>query len=134
MNPRFAMTGNHPPRRPGDGLDSPGRPSHDDREQKARARQAAEALFAPKPPTPVIEQRQADPQVRQSRILKTTSPPAARPPVTTAATPKPTAPASIPPPHVARIRSWLKYGMTIAQVAEAYRIPITEIKRLLSKP
>jgi hypothetical protein len=28
----------------------------------------------------------------------------------------------------------LKSGMTIAQVAEAYRVPITEIKRILGKP
>ncbi|MGH7088060.1 MAG: hypothetical protein ACREFQ_04095, partial [Stellaceae bacterium] len=50
--------------------------------------------------------------------------------------PEPTAPvpaAADSAPHIARIRAWLKYGMTIAQVAEAYRVPITEIKRLLGK-
>jgi len=42
--------------------------------------------------------------------------------------------AAIRPPHVARIRAWLKSGMTIAQVANAYRIPLTEVTRLLDKP
>ena len=28
----------------------------------------------------------------------------------------------------------VRLGMTIAQVAEAYRVPITEIKRILGKP
>jgi hypothetical protein len=105
-----------------------------DRGQSVRARQAAEALFTPKPP-PVIERPPVDAAARQPRILKTTSSPANRPPVEAVANPEPSPPAApVPPPHVARIRSWLKYGMTIARVAEAYRVPITEIKRLLGKP
>jgi hypothetical protein len=31
------------------------------------------------------------------------------------------------------IRAWLKYGITLAQVADACRVPITEIKRLLGE-
>jgi hypothetical protein len=117
-------------RRLGYGSDGAEPSFRDDREQKAWARQAAEALFAPKPPP--IER-----DARQRRILKTAPAAATLPPVETAAISPPralTPPASIPPPHVARIRAWLKYGMTIAQVAEAYRIPVTEIKRLLGKP
>ena len=41
-------------RRPGYGSDGADRPFRDDREQKLRARQAAEALFAPKSPPPAI--------------------------------------------------------------------------------
>jgi hypothetical protein len=103
----------------------------DDRERIIRARQAAEALFAPKP-LPVIEKPLAEQPPRQPRILKSLPSPA-RPPAETAATPGPPAPAAITPPHVARIRAYLKYGMTIAQVAEAYRVPISEIERILGK-
>jgi hypothetical protein len=114
------------------GSDAPARPFRDDREQKARARQAAEALFAPAP-SPVVTSPPTDPPARQRRVLKPAPAPADRPPVEPATLPDPTAPVSIPPPHIARIRVWLKYGMTIAQVADAYRIPITEIKRMLGK-
>jgi hypothetical protein len=123
------MMENRPPRRSGSGPEGPDRPPRDDREQKARARQAAEALFAPKPP-PVIEKPSIDPPARQPRILKH-APPAARAPTDVVATPAEAA--AIPPPHVARIRAWLKYGMTLAQVADSYRLPITEIKRLISE-
>jgi hypothetical protein len=121
-------------RRPGYASDRADRP-FPDREQKDRARQEAEALFAPKPP-PRVAPRPVDRDSRQRRILKAAPAVDALPPVEAAASPAPrapAAPASIPPPHVARIRAWLKYGMTIAQVAEAYRVPITEIKRLLGK-
>jgi hypothetical protein len=124
------MIGNRPPRRSGSGSEGPDRPPRDDREQKARARQAAEALFAPKPPPSIVDEPPTDQPARQPRILKH-APPAARAPADAVATAE--APA-ISPPHVARIRVWLKYGMTIAQVAQAYRVPITEIKRLLGKP
>ena len=126
----MSMIGNRPPRRSGSGSEGPDRPFRDDREQKARARQAAEALFAPKPPPPIDDEPPAGQPARQPRILKP-APPAARPAIDAVATPE--AVAANPPPHVARIRAWLKYGMTITQVADAYRVPITEIKRLLGK-
>jgi len=119
------MIGNHPPRQSGSGSEGPERT----RDQKARARQEAEALFTPKPPPPTVDERPAHQLGRQARILKHASP-AARAPTDALATPA----AAIRPPHVARIRAWLKSGMTIAQVANAYRIPLTEITRLLDKP
>ena len=123
------MIGNRPPRQSGSGSEGPDRIFRDDRDQKARARQAAEALFAPKPPPPTVDEPPADQSGRQPRTLKHASP-AARAPTDALATP----PAAIRPPHVAHIRAWLKSGMTIAQVANAYRIPLTEITRLLGKP
>jgi hypothetical protein len=125
------MIGNRPPRRSGSGSKGPDRPFRDDREQKAQARQAAEALFAPKPPPPSVDEPPAGQPGRQPRILKP-APPAAHEPTHAAATSE--AVAAISPPHVARIRAWMKYGMTIAQIADTYRVPITEIKRLLGKP
>jgi hypothetical protein len=124
------MAGNHPLSRSSFSAARLDRPLRDDREQKARARQVAEALFAPKSPPAIVDEPPADPPARQSRILKS-APPAAYAPTDAAITPE--APTTIPAPHVARIRTWLKYGMTIAQVADAYRVPITEIKRLLDK-
>lgn len=42
-------------------------------------------------------------------------------------------PAAIPAVHFARIRSWVKYGMTFAQVAEVYRVPVDEVARIFGK-
>jgi hypothetical protein len=36
----------------------------------------------------------------------------------------------IPAAHVARIRAWLKFGMTAAQVAEMYGIAAGEVERI----
>jgi hypothetical protein len=39
----------------------------------------------------------------------------------------------IPASQLARIRTWVKYGMTAAQVAEVYGVPASEIERALRK-
>ena len=39
----------------------------------------------------------------------------------------------IPLAHFAPIRSWVKYGMTLAQVAEVYKVPVGEIARICGK-
>jgi len=36
---------------------------------------------------------------------------------------------TIPEPHFPRIRTWVKYGMTIQQVADIYGAEVTEIDR-----
>src|SRR5271170_670065 len=124
------MLGNHPPHRSGSRSAAPDRPLRDDREQNMRARQAAEALFAPKPPPVIVDKPPADTPTRQSRMLKSAPQPPVPPPVEAADTPEPATPVSIPPPHVARIRAWVKYGMTLAQVAEVYKVPVSEITRI----
>lgn len=110
-------------------------PRGDDRERISRARQAAEALFTSKPPvsTPANQQAApADQPARKPRVLRITPPPA---PARHDKPETPAAPATveIPPAHVARIRSWVKYGMKVAQVAQVYRVPVGEIERLLGR-
>ncbi len=39
----------------------------------------------------------------------------------------------IPGSHLGRIRTWLRYGMTMAQVAEVYRVMTQDIERVLQK-
>ena len=126
------MIENHSPRRPGYGRDSSARPYPDDRERMTRARQAAEALFAAKPPA--TEKPSVDRSAHPPRVLETASPPPAPgEAIEEAASPEPPMPATIPAAHFARIRSWLKYGMTMAQVAEIYRVPVDEITRIFGK-
>jgi len=33
----------------------------------------------------------------------------------------------------ARIRTWVKYGMTVSQVAQVYKVTVEEIERILRK-
>jgi len=96
----------------------------------SRARQAAEALFAAKPP--VTEKPSVDQPDRQQRVLETALPaPVPREVIEVAISPEP--PMPIPPAHFVRIRSWVKYGMTFAQVAEVYRVPVDEVARIFGK-
>ena len=46
-------------------------------------------------------------------------------------TPPPSAHSTIPASQVARIRVWVKYGMTVSQVAEVFGVPAGEIERIL---
>jgi hypothetical protein len=95
----------------------------------ARARHAAEALFAPKSPVP--EKPSVDQPAHQPRILETTSPPAHRD--ASDALVSPPIIAAIPAAQIARIRAWVKYGMTLAQAAEVYEVPVGEIARIFGK-
>ena len=105
----------------------------DDRERIIRARQAAEAVFSSKPPVspPAVQQiAPADASARKPRVLQIIPPTASArhdKPETPVAPP----PVEIPPAHVARIRSWVKYGMKVAQVAQVYGVPAGEIERIL---
>jgi hypothetical protein len=46
-------------------------------------------------------------------------------------TAKPSTEPIIPAAHVPRIRAWLKYGMTTAQVGKVYGVVVGEVERLL---
>ena len=100
------------------------------------ARQAAEALFAPKPKRvePVIQEAAPviEEPVRTPRVLTIAAPaPVPRDePVVPIHVP-PSKEADIPTAHIARIRAWLKYGMTPAQVAKTYGVAVGEVERLL---
>jgi hypothetical protein len=107
------MAQNRPPRPPS----HPARPGErypDDRERVDRARRAAEALFAPKPRA--AEVPPAAP-VRREAV----APPVAPPP----------APREVAESQAARIRTWVKYGMSVAEVAEVFGVPVDEIERVL---
>jgi hypothetical protein len=111
------------------------RPSGDDRERITRARLMAEALFTSKPPvgtSAVPDTPPAEQSARKPRVLPIISSPT---PVRhdepeTPATPAPPA-REIPRSQFACIRAWVKYGMTIAQVAQVYSVAAGEIERIL---
>jgi predicted XRE-type DNA-binding protein len=46
-------------------------------------------------------------------------------------TPPPSARLTIPASQVARIRIWMKHGMTVSQVSEVFGVPISEVERVL---
>lgn len=109
-----------------------------DRERIRRARQAAEALFTPKPPvcepsapeSPAPGDQQSPPKPRGLAI---TSPPAVRAEAAVEApfSPEPPATRAIPRSQFARIRSLVKYGMKVAQVAEVYGAAVGDIERII---
>ena len=47
--------------------------------------------------------------------------------------PEPQTPREVPRSQFPRIRSWVKYGMTAAQVAEVYGVAVDDIERILRK-
>jgi hypothetical protein len=109
----------------------------DDREQMMRARHAAEALFIPKPELDV--QPLPDPaqsiKAHKPRVLPVLPPtPIRQETVNASATSEPATVAEIPAKMSARLRTLVKYGMTISQVAEVYQVPIETIERMLRKP
>lgn len=109
-------------------------------QQVIRAREAAEALFKPKPPAsppPAAEPTPpGEPAVRRPRILGISPPAVAERAATPIAPAKPaprSTPQTIPAKHLSRIRTWLKYGMTLPQVADIYGVAIGDIELALQK-
>ena len=108
----------------------------DDRERMTSARQAAEALFTPK--RQVTEQPvpdsvpPAEPSARKPRILRALPPAPVRGKQGEAsAISEDRMTTEIPRSQFARIRAWVKYGMTAAQVAEVYGVAVGVIERIL---
>jgi hypothetical protein len=93
-----------------------------------RERQAAEALFAPKPP--VTEKPSVDDTARQPRAFET-EPQRRRAAIETPGEPELQPPREIPRSQFARIRALVKYGMTVSQVAELYKVAAGDIKHVL---
>jgi hypothetical protein len=111
-------------------------PREDERERITRARRAAEALFTIK--REVTQQSVSDslPSVdqstRQPRVLKVLSPALIRheqgqAPVES----QERITSEIPTSQFARIRAWVKYGMSVAQVAGVYGVAVDVIERIL---
>jgi hypothetical protein len=112
------------------------RPSGDDREQITRARQAAEALFRSKPPVSgpsVPASAPADQSVRKPRVLQIIPPtvPVRHEERETPAAPEPQTMRKIPRSQFVRIRTLVKYGMTVAKVAKVYGVDAGELARIL---
>jgi hypothetical protein len=109
-----------------------------DREQIARARQAAEALFTSKPqpdPPAAAEPAPIEPPVRKPRVLQISTlalPERNEMPETPSAAPAPST-REIPRSDFARVRILAKYGMTAAQVAELCGVGVDEIRHILRR-
>jgi hypothetical protein len=106
-----------------------------DRDRADKARQAAEALFARPKPT-ILEPAGAPAEAGREKRPPNALPAAPRPATGGAANPTaagiaPQAREPIPSAHVARIRTWLRYGMSLAEVAAVYGVQIGEIERVL---
>ena len=121
-------------------LTSPPRtdPRDHNRARITNARRAAEELFRPKPQAP----REATPNAlspgeqlpREPRILAISpAPPIRGAAVETPVSPRPPTMPEIPASQFARIRTWVKYGMTVTQVAQIYEVTVEEIERVLRK-
>jgi hypothetical protein len=111
-------------------------PRADDRERITRARQAAEALFTPKRPLSEPSPRESltsvDHSVRKPRVLGILpASPVRREEVTAPVRSEPPMTRKIPRSEFARIRAWMKYGMTVAQVAGVYGVAVGAIERIL---
>jgi hypothetical protein len=113
-------------------------PRGDDRERITSARQAAEALFTPKPQP--VEPSFSDPApsaerpARKPRVLSILSPaPVRNEEVAAPANPEPRTRRQIPRSHHARIRTWVNYGLTIPQVARVYGVAVGVIERILGE-
>ena len=112
-------------------------PRGDDRERISRARQAVEALFTSKPPVTAPPGSEplppAEEPPRKPRVLRVISPAA---PVIHEIVEPPAKPAArvrraIPRAQFARIRAWVKYGMTASEVAEVYDAAVGDVERIL---
>jgi hypothetical protein len=113
------MAENYPRTRPVYGREHAAAHIPDERGRRAEARRAAEALFAPKVP------------VQQPLDAPAPSAPAELVDATSGAEPPP--PKMIPAAHLPRIRAWLRYGMTIAQVAAVYGVAVAEIQGMVQR-
>src|ERR1700759_1740861 len=107
-----------------------------DREQIMRARQAAEALFTSKQgiaeqPAPSAAQ---EPKSRKPRVLPIlASAPIRQEVANMSVSPEsPTTP-EIPIKKPAHLRTLVKYGMSISQIADLYGVPVETIRAMLRK-
>jgi hypothetical protein len=111
-----------------------------DRDHLRTAREAAEALFKPKPPpanaepsTPPVTPSATDiPAVRKPRVFaipQAKAPAEEQPKPVSKSRPKPqkTRQSGYPGSEHSRIRVLVEYGMTVEQVAEIYGVPVSVI-------
>ena len=124
--------------------------AHSDRERIDRARQDAENLFKPRPPTREMpaprlngassteEQPRRQPRVfmippvvpmkAEKSVVPVEPKPIRQRPVAKRA------PLHIPASQFGRVRALANYGMTQAQVAKVYGVEVGEIERIVGRP
>ena len=103
------------------------RPHNHDKGRETTAHRAAEALFAPKKEPP---SRQPESVAHKPRILAA-QPPAQSDAVGTEVNSTQETRRVIPESQVVRIRTWLRYGMTARQAADACGVSVSELKDAL---
>jgi hypothetical protein len=112
-------------------------PRGDDPKRLTSARQAAEALFTPKrqiTEQSVSDSPPPDQSARKPRVLAASSAvPVRLEEVDAPVSPKARTMTEIPLSQFARIRAWVKYGMTVPQIAEVYGVGVGAIERILRK-
>ena len=105
-----------------------------------KARRATEALFAGKPritePSAPAAISSAEQTARKPRILSAVQVRTTRDDPTKSAVVSgpPTLSKEIPASHLGRIRTWLKYGMSIPQVAKVYGVGVVRSSACCKKP
>ena len=108
-----------------------------DDHNRIKARREAEALFTSKPPIRETAaphpQTPIDQAARKPRILRalSTAPVRHQEGAAQVSPEPPITPIHIPSSQFARIRAWVKYGMTAAQVAGMYGVAVDAIERIL---
>jgi hypothetical protein len=110
-------------------------PRGNDHERITRARQAAEALFTAKPPVSrpsVADAPPTDQEARKPRVLGIVpTAPVRVEEVKAAVRLEQRTPRAIPRSQFVRIRALVKYGMTVAQVAEVYGVAVGDVAHIL---
>jgi hypothetical protein len=125
--------------RSGKAASDPDKSNRNHQEDMNRARQAAEALFAPTQqitePAAPVPVASPDQTTRKPRILSAVpaKPVPIEPVSSSLKAVSPNKRRRIPASHFARILTLLRYGMNIAQVAELYGVPTGEIESILKK-
>lgn len=111
-----------------------GRANRSDQLRGLYAREAAEALFKSKPLVKLPQTGTAAPDTKpgqhKPRILAAAPNGAAPKQEPVSAVPENASPATLDE-EIAKIRTWIKYGMTVAEVAHVYGISAAEVKRAL---
>jgi hypothetical protein len=119
----------------------------DDREQVNKAREAAEALFAPKKQlkpteaptsTPIVPLQIQQPALRTPRIIAISATMPAAVIVGPSTDPKPKSRrqssrrrVKVPAIQHDRVRTLASYGMTLAEIADLYVVPVVVIDRIV---
>jgi hypothetical protein len=112
-------------------------PGQYNRDEINRARQAAEALFAPRiiEPSAPTAAPSPDQTAREPRILSAVDvqPTRVEPTEVPIVSVRPKPARKVPASHSGRIRTWMKFGMTKTQVAQVYGVTVGDIEHMLQK-